>query len=106
MTDNFGKRIESLLFEKNIAKTEFAEYLGITATQLYSIINGNSMTTLTMLDTMAKRLNIPTDLLLVDYDKKFIIFAIDYYMSRLKKDQASQILNDVSKILSEEINNE
>lgn len=57
-------RLESILKQKDISKTEFAKMLGISKQAITNLINGNP--TKARLEEMAKLLGVPTWQLFVD----------------------------------------
>lgn len=57
-------RLESILKQKDISKTEFAQMLGISKQAITNLINGNP--TKARLEEMAKLLGVPTWQLFVD----------------------------------------
>lgn len=102
--NGFGNQLYTVLKQKNISKVSFAKYLGISETQLHTILSGKSLSTLPMLKKIALNLDVPSDFLLQDYGKQFLIFAIDDYYSRIDKAQAQAALTNFEAIIGGEEN--
>ncbi|RAQ30585.1 hypothetical protein DPQ25_03580 [Hydrogeniiclostridium mannosilyticum] len=100
--NDYGRQIELLLVKRNISKAAFADKIGITVQQLHAILRGKSMSTVTTLETMAEILKVPTDVLLQDIDKRFLLYAIDDYLNLIDRSRAQKSLEYFLSILEEE----
>ena len=90
----FGSRINEMILKRQIPKGEFAKRLGLTQNQLSLILTNQSLTTVPALKEMALILDTPSDYLLQDTDKMFMIYAIDDYLSMIEKGKAKTIMLD------------
>ena len=97
--NDYGRQIELLLAKRNISNASFADQLGITVQQLHAILRGKSMSTVTTLEAMAKILKVPTDVLLQDIDKRFLLYAIDDYLNLIDRSRAQKSLELFLSIL-------
>lgn len=92
-----GEHLNNLLIQRKIVKKEFAKKLEIS--NLNSILNDGSLSTLNNLSKISLFLDVPSDYFLQDFDDIFLIYAIDGYLSKLDKNVAKTILNDTLFIM-------
>lgn len=97
--NGFENQLYAVLNQKNISKVGFASLLGISETHLHAILSGKSHSTLATLKKCASILDVPSDFLLQDYGKQFLIFAIDDYYSRIDRADAQNALNNFAAVL-------
>ena len=95
----FGNRIDFMLYKRGISKPEFAKMLGISHQQMHFTLKDKSLSTVTMLQEISKLLDVPSDYLLQDFDKRFLIFAIDDYLNVIDRDRAQSLLNNFTLIM-------
>lgn len=66
---------------------------------MHFILKDKSLSTVTMLQEISKLLDVPSDYLLQDFDKRFLIFAIDDYLNVIDRDRAQSLLNNFTLIM-------
>ena len=96
-----GKPLWQMLILRNITTAQLAPQLGLKTNQVTGITRNRSSTSLENLKIMSEVLDVPTDYLLKEFDKKFLIYAIDDYLSLLGKDKAKEALTSVLQIFEE-----
>lgn len=98
---NYGDRINMMMQKRNFSTVELARKLSLSKQQLYTILNYKSLSSVDTLSELSNILNVPSDWLLQDFDKRFLIFAIDDYMSAIDSNKAMEVLNSLSLVLGE-----
>ena len=94
------KLIEMALLRKDISKKEFARLLNISHAHLDKIFRNGYIPTIDMLIKMSKILEIPTDLLLLEFDRKaFLISSIDGLLARTDLQNAENALTQILKFI-------
>ena len=93
-----GNYIKSILNNRNISNQEMAEKLGISYKQFMNILSNKNLTTVSLLKEISDILDVPTDYLLRDFGDKFIVYAIDDYLSRLNKEDIQWLLDSFNKL--------
>lgn len=98
---NYGDRINSIIQKRNISKVELARKLSLSKQQLYTILKNKSLSSIDTLRELSNILDVPSDWLLQDFNKRFLVFAIDDYMSAIDENKAIEILNSLSLVFGE-----
>lgn len=98
---NYGDRINIMMQKRNISTVELARKLSLTKQQLYTVLKNKSLSSIDTLSELSNILNVPSDWLLQDFDKKFLIFAIDDYMSSINHKKAIEVLKSLSLVFGE-----
>lgn len=98
---NYGDRINIMMQKRNISAVELARKLSLSKQQLYTILNNKSLSSVDTLSELSIILNVPSDWLLQDFDKKFLIFAIDDYMSAIDSNKAIEVLKSLALVFGE-----
>ena len=94
------KLIETALLRKNISKKEFASLLNISHAHLDKIFRNGYIPTIHMLIKMSKILEIPTDLFLLEFDRRaFLINSIDGLLARTDLQNAENALTQILKFI-------
>lgn len=93
-----GNYIKSILNNRNISNQEMAEKLGISYKQFMNILSNKNLTTVSLLKEISDILDVPTDYLLRDFGDKFIVYAIDDYLSRLNKEDIQWLLDSFNEL--------
>ena len=101
-----GNQLNRILTDRKINKTDFAKEIGLTPRQLNNILSNESLTTLEVFDKICKLLDIPSDVLLQEFDNRFILFTINDYAAKISAKQAEHIINNISVIFNSGENNE
>lgn len=94
-----GEVLNLILAERNMSSKDLAAELGITVQQLHYILTNQSLSTVPMLQRLSETLNVPSDYLLQDIDKMFLIYAIDDYFELIDKDKLSDIWEKFTSIM-------
>ena len=95
-----GQRIEDMITKRRFPKADFANRVGISPNQLSMILNNQSITSLSKLNKISIMLDVPSDYLLQDADKIFLIYAIDDYYSMLDNNKTRKAINQFIKFMS------
>lgn len=98
---SFGKRINSVILKRGMTQKSIASKLTISEQQLHSILKDKSLSTIDTLRELSIALDTPSDYFLQDFDKRFIIYAIDDYLSQIDRDDAQKIIDSISTIIGE-----
>ena len=101
-----GNQLNKILTDRKIDKTEFAEKIGITTRQLNNILRNQSLTTLELFEKICTLLDIPSDVLLQEFDNRFILYTINDYVAKIGSEQADNIINSISVIFNKGESNE
>lgn len=95
MIYKLGDRINIILMKQGIELSELADKLHISYKHLTQILRNESQSTIYFLKDISEILNVPTDVILQDIDKKFIIYAIDDYLSMIDHKVINDNINDL-----------
>lgn len=98
---SFGKRINSVMLKRGMTQKSLASKLAISEQQLHSILKDKSLSTIDTLRELSIALDTPSDYFLQDFDKRFIIYAIDDYLSQIERDDAQKIIDNISAIIGD-----
>lgn len=100
MKDNnsIGDRLTKERHKLKISKKEFAEKIGIAASQVSDVEHGVSLLSVDSLNKISKAVNAPIDVFLTGYDKRFIVYAIDDYCQRVEKDDVLKVINSILEL--------
>lgn len=94
-----GKKIKEYRLARKITQCDLANQLGISTRQVGEIETGNSLSGIDVLFDISSKLNIPLDLLFAEYDKKFLVYAIDDYLNLIDKKKASSVINEILNLI-------
>lgn len=97
-----GLHLDKMLTKRKMTRASLAEKLNLSVQQISSIIKNRSLTTTKNLKLMSEILDVPSDYLLQDFDKQFLVNAIDEYIEKIDKEQAQIILSDLLTLLQSE----
>ncbi len=98
---SFGKRINSVMLKRGMTQKSLASKLKISEQQLHSVLKDKSLSTIDTLRELSVALDTPTDYFLQDFDKKFLIYAIDDYLSQIERNDAQKIIENLSAIIGD-----
>lgn len=98
---SFGKRINSVILKRGMTQKSLASKLTISEQQLHSILKDKSLSTIDTLRELSIALDTPSDYFLQDFDKRFIIYAIDDYLSQIEREDAQKVIDSISAILGD-----
>ncbi|MCI8331687.1 MAG: helix-turn-helix transcriptional regulator [Clostridiales bacterium] len=98
---SFGKRINSVMLRRGMTQKSLASKLKISEQQLHSVLKDKSLSTIDTLRELSVALDTPTDYFLQDFDKKFLIYAIDDYLSQIERNDAQKIIENLSAIIGD-----
>ena len=98
---SFGKRINSVMLRRGMTQKSLAGKLKISEQQLHSVLKDKSLSTIDTLRELSVVLDTPTDYFLQDFDKKFLIYAIDDYLRQIERDDAQKIIENISAIIGD-----
>ena len=98
---SYGKRINSVMLRHGMTQKSLAGKLKISEQQLHSVLKDKSLSTIDTLRELSVVLDTPTDYFLQDFDKKFLIYAIDDYLSQIERDDAQKIIENISAIIGD-----
>ena len=102
MSYSIGKQLKILMALRGISKPELAKELKMSKQQLYLILENKRIGTLQTIEKIATILDVPTDLLFRDIDRKFKLFAIDDYLSCIDKEIVEDTFSNIMTILTNE----
>lgn len=98
---SFGKRINSIMLKRGTTQKSLAGKLTISEQQLHSILKDKSLSTIDTLRELSIALDTPSDYFLQDFDKRFVIYAIDDYLSQIDPDYAQRIIDSISAVIGD-----
>ncbi len=97
--NSIGSQITVERNKLQMNKREFAEAIDMNAAQLSDVEHGVALLSLPKLIEITDYVHAPIDLFLKDYDKKFLIYAIDDYCGRINKKEATELIDSLSYLL-------
>lgn len=98
---SFGKRINSVMLRRGMTQKSLAAKLKISEQQLHSVLKDKSLSTIDTLRELSVVLDTPTDYFLQDFDKNFLIYAIDDYLSQIERDDAQKVIENIAAIIGD-----
>lgn len=98
---SFGKRINSVMLRRGMTQKSLAGKLKISEQQLHSVLKDKSLSTIDTLNELSVALDTPTDYFLQDFDKKFLIYAIDDYLSQIERDDAQKVIENIAAMIGD-----
>ena len=99
---NFGNAVKMFLDKRNIPVKDLAYELNITDEHMRLILRNKSYTTVESLKIISEKLDVPTDFLLQSFNKNFIVYAIDDYVSKLNQINSKELLSNCIEVLESE----
>ena len=99
---SFGKRIKYVMLKRGMTQQSLASKLKISVQQLSSILKDKSLSTIVTLRELSIALDTPSDYFLQDFDKRFIVYAIDDYLSKIDRDYSQKVIENISAIIGDE----
>lgn len=99
--NSFGKRINSIMLRRSMTQKSLANQLKISEQQLHTILKDKSLSTIDTLRDISIALDTPSDYFLQDFDRRFLIYAIDDYLSRIKQEDAQRLIENISAIIGD-----
>lgn len=96
---SIGKKIKEYRLNRKITQDDLAKELQMSTRQIGEIETGNSLSNIDVLFEISSILNIPLDLLFIDCDKNFLVYAIDDYLNLIDKEKASSVINDILNLV-------
>lgn len=85
MYENIGKNIKFYRKQRGFTQDQLAEAVGFSTQSLKQLENNINLTGLDNFVNICKTLDIPSDFILADEDKKFKIAAVAQMMEKLAK---------------------
>lgn len=99
---SFGERIKYVMLKRGMTQKSLASKLIISEQQLSSILKDKSLSTIVTLRELSIALDTPSDYFLQDFDKRFIVYAIDDYLSKIDRDYSQKVIENISAIIGDE----
>lgn len=96
-----GKALKQILLIRNVTLKSIAPKIGVSPNQLSAIANSNSLSVLPNLKKISIGLDVPSDYLLQDFDKRFLVYALDDYFADLQPQQAALLTRVIDTVLEE-----
>ena len=84
-----------------MTQKSLASQLKISEQQLHSVLKDKSLSTIDTLRDISFVLDTPSDYFLQDFDKRFLIYAIDDYLSQIERDDARIVIEKISDIIGD-----
>lgn len=98
---SYGDRINYMMQKREISAVKLANELSLSKQQLYTIIKNKSLSSIDTLNDISKILDVPSDWLLQDFDRRFLVYAIDDYISKIDENKAVSLLKDLCIMFGE-----
>lgn len=104
MLKSIGKKIKKYRLAQGMTQSDLAKRLNKSTRQIGEIETGNSLSSIHVLFEISSMLSIPLDLLFVDCDKKFLVYAIDDYLNLIDKEISLSVINDILNLVEQNQN--
>lgn len=97
-----GKQIKLARCRKGLSKRELTSFVGCSESLITKIENGDNLPGIINFEAIIKALDIPADSLLIDCNKKFLIYSIIDYLDWIDSSEYKNIWDFIIKIVGNE----